>query len=118
MTSTMSCVKCKEMLNINPCDGCQKYFCSSHISDHQAELAKQMDRINQDTTEEQIEHLLLSQINTWETQSIKKIQNAAQVARNDLKKILTNKFHLTNCPEIQLNQWMETIKRIEKFINH
>ena len=56
------------------------YFSSSRT------LAKQMDKIQLNI----IEHPLLSQINTWEQESIKKIQNAAHIARNNLQEIFDN----------------------------
>ncbi len=44
MTSTSSCVVCKDTELITRCEDCQKYFCSSH----RAEQTQQMDKIYQD----------------------------------------------------------------------
>jgi hypothetical protein len=82
-----------------------------------------MDKIQQDI----IEHPLLSQINIWEQNSIKKIQNAAQIARNNLQeifdnhknemKLLTDDLQLNNCTEIQLNKWTEQLKELRKILH-
>jgi hypothetical protein len=125
------CIICNETDSVIPCDGCQKYFCSSHISPHREELVEQMEEIKQDhdlLQQDMIEHPLLSRINTWEQESIKKIQIAAEIARIDLQqifdhyknemKLLTNDFQLNNYTEIDLHKWIEQLKELRKMVQN
>jgi hypothetical protein len=87
------CSKCNKGMGILTCDGCQQSFCSKHIINHRQELSIQMDNIGQEydlfrrdlMREDKETNPLLNRINLWEQESIKKIQQIAQQARNDLQ---------------------------------
>jgi hypothetical protein len=93
------CSKCNKGIGILTCDGCQQSFCTKHITDHRQELSIQMDNIGQDydlfqrdlIDEENELYPLLNRINLWEKESITKIQQIAQQARDDLQQYLDHK---------------------------
>ncbi len=91
------CAKCKTAGGVATCDGCQKSYCTNHFIEHRQELSSEMDIIGQcydllrrDLSEKSEAHPLLTHINTWEQDSIKKIQKAAETARAELQKVIDN----------------------------
>jgi DNA mismatch repair ATPase MutS len=89
------CPKCSKGIGVATCDGCQQSFCIKHFGEHRQELSHQMDSVGQehdllqrDLNQQNIEHPFISRINTWERESMTKIQVAAQAARDDLQKLL------------------------------
>jgi chromosome segregation ATPase len=81
------------------CDGCSQSFCFNHVTDHRQELSKQLDEIEvtrdlfrQTLTEQTTEprkHPLIQQIDKWERESINKIRETADEARQLLLKHTT-----------------------------
>ena len=97
MAEKKPCAKCKTAGGVATCDGCQKSFCTNHFCEHRQELSVEMDSIGQnydlfrrDLTEKSKEHPFVARINTWEQESITKIQKAAETARTELQKLLDN----------------------------
>ena len=100
------------------CEGCSQIFCFNHLTDHRQELSQQLDEIeiNRDifrqTLNEQInnpkKHLLIKQIDKWEEDSIKKIQQTAKECRQIL---LQHTNEHINQIEINLNKLTDQIKR-------
>ncbi len=85
------CVTCGKEKSSYKCGGCSREFCFNHLADHKQELSKQFDEIevNRDlfrqtlteqTTNPQ-KHALIQQIDQWERDSIKKIRQTADEAR-------------------------------------
>ncbi|CAF0848690.1 unnamed protein product [Rotaria sp. Silwood1] len=131
------CSKCKNFDQIFTCDGCQQSFCNEHIHEHREELSHKMNDINKDYCQfeeglnnNEIIQSYLSRIDLWERESLKKIQETAEIARNDLLKIFDrmknqlkskcNKIYYDiqtnqeskNYSEINLNQWMEQLEKL------
>jgi chromosome segregation ATPase len=85
------CVTCGKEKSSYKCGGCSREFCFDHLADHKQELSKQFDEIevNRDlfrqTLTEQTtnppKHALIEQIDTWERDSIQKIRQTADEAR-------------------------------------
>ncbi|CAF1175080.1 unnamed protein product [Rotaria sordida] len=127
------------------CAGCLQEFCYNHSSDHRQELNKQFDKVEvsrnlfrQKLTQQTIDpqkHPLIQQINDWERQSIKKIRQTAEEARQillqhtighitkieiDLNK-LTNQLKQSreknDFYETELHHWNEELKQLEKELN-
>jgi hypothetical protein len=134
-----SCVKCDKGGGIAICSGCQQQFCVKHFIEHRQELATQMDQIGQehdhlrrDLSKEIPDHPLLNRIDTWEQESITKIQVTAEVARADLRQLLdrtknelkisVDKFtgelqssqELEDYTEIDLEKWMKKLKEFRR----
>jgi hypothetical protein len=132
-----SCVKCEKGGGIAICSGCQQQFCVKHFIEHRQEMAIRMDQIGQehdllrrDLSKEIPEHPLIARINTWEQESITKIQVTAEVARADLRQLLdrTNNElkisvdkitselqssqELDDYTEIELDKWMKKLKEL------
>lgn len=89
------CTKCEKGAGVTTCNGCQQSFCIKHIIEHRQELAIQMDNIQQeqdtlrrDLIKENLTHPLLLKIDEWEQESIMKIKQAADTARDNLQCLL------------------------------
>jgi len=86
-TGKTRCVICGKEKATFKCGGCLEEYCYNHLGDHRQELNKQLDQIevNRDIfrqlltehTEEPNNHILIQQINKWEQNSIRKIQQTA-----------------------------------------
>ncbi|CAF2915671.1 unnamed protein product [Rotaria sp. Silwood2] len=131
------CIKCKKFGQIFTCYGCQQSFCDEHINEHREELSHKMNDINKDyyhfeesLNNNEIIQTYLSRIDLWERESIKKIQETSELARNDLLKVfdrMKNQLKSTcdkinydiksnqeskNYSEINLNQWMKQLEQL------
>jgi type I site-specific restriction-modification system R (restriction) subunit len=136
------CVTCGREKTTFRCGGCLQEFCFNHLNDHQKELSKQLQEVevtcdrlrqtlNEDTTDSQ-KYALIEQINDWEREAIKKIQQAAEEERQkllkykiehkiqieaDLNKLTDelrqsredNDFH-----ETHLNRWNEELRKLRE----
>jgi chromosome segregation ATPase len=85
------CVTCGKEKRAVRCEGCSQLFCFDHLPDHRQELSIQLDdiEVNRDllrqTLTEQTtdpkKHSLIKQIDQWEDESIRKIQQTAKECR-------------------------------------
>ena len=140
-TSKKRCVTCEKNGGILICDGCQQSFCGKHVMEHRDKLGVQLDCLVQehDLMKLQVElmstnHVLFKQIDQWEKESIMKIQDAANHARENLRKILgqskqrfSKKFDdiredfqssraADDYSENDLTQWTNDLKTLKKEI--
>ena len=94
------CIKCEKNRATLLCGGCLQDFCFNHMLDHRQELNQQLNIIetsrnhcqqtlNEHTTDTE-NYFLLQQINDWERDSIRTIQNTAAEAREKLPKHVTD----------------------------
>jgi len=110
-TGKAQCVTCRKEKSTVICDGCSQRFCVNHFGDHRKELSKLFDKIevNRDLfrqafneqTAKPDNHLLMKQIDQWEQESINKIKQTADEARQLLQKYTVE--HLTKL-EVKLNK--------------
>jgi hypothetical protein len=145
MASTINakkpCSKCGFEGWVFPCDGCHASFCVKHALDHRTELATQLNNIQEqydhlqhiyNQHEKRQEHPLFSQIDVWENDTMTKIQQTAQIARDELRQLLDesnnrmktifNQFNnqlqterqTEHYTEIELDQWKEQLMNIKK----
>jgi hypothetical protein len=99
------CVRCGKNRCTSKCDGCSKDFCHNHLIDHRQELSQQLNEIEanhnifQESFVEQIkkpeDNLLIQQIDTWETDSIKKIKETAEAAKQLLIQHINEHYNQT-----------------------
>jgi chromosome segregation ATPase len=136
------CSICDKEKRAVRCEGCLQLFCYDHLTCHRKELTKQLDHIeaNRDifrqTLHEQRNHpeihSLIKQINKWEHDSIKTVQETANECRQVLiqhrnehfNDIETNLAKLTDelrdiCQEndfneIDLNIFDDKLKQLQK----
>jgi hypothetical protein len=91
------CIICgKEIKALCKCEGCSQTFCFNHVDDDRQQLNKQLDEIEvtrdlfrQTLTEQTLDrqkHPLIEQINQWEEDSIDKIKQIAEEARQSIIK--------------------------------
>lgn len=92
-TLAIPCAKCSNKgIGVFKCQGCSNVFCRKHASDHRDNLSHQLDKlvyehdqlhqlINQENNDY---NLLINQIDQWEQDSIKKIQQVAENTRKDI----------------------------------
>lgn len=111
------CITCGKEKSTIQCQGCLQLFCYNHIGDHRKEFTAQLEEI--DTTCNQFQqtitkltmkpqkHPLFQQIDQWERDSIQKIQQTAEEARQILLKHLP--VHVTAAKE-QLKQFTSQVK--------
>ncbi|CAF3290044.1 unnamed protein product [Rotaria sp. Silwood2] len=136
------CDTCGKAKGISKCEGCAKIFCYSHFGDHRQELNKQLDEVEvirdlyrQTLTEQTADPQrdeLVQQINHWESDSIKKIQETAEVARqilfrhtnghikqiefklNKLTDQLRQSHQENDFVETDLHQWKEQLAQLSR----
>jgi len=94
VNNKMQCITCGKDKVTYECRGCLKNFCLNHLNEHNQELSKQLDEIEdqhnqfrQTLTEKKIDpekHALFKQIDQWETESILQIKQTANETRNSL----------------------------------
>jgi hypothetical protein len=112
------CVTCGKEKSSYKCGGCSKEFCFDHLADHKQDLSKQFDEIevNRDifrqTLTEQTanpeKHALIQQIEKWERDSIEKVRQAADEARQF---VLQNTVgHITEL-EMKLNKLTDQLRQ-------
>jgi septal ring factor EnvC (AmiA/AmiB activator) len=85
------CVTCGKERATSKCGGCLQDFCYKHLGDHRQELSKELDEVEvmrdlfRQTVNEQKsdpgKHSIIQQIDKWERDSIKKIRQTAEEAR-------------------------------------
>ena len=117
-TDKNRCVICNKERATLRCGGCSKDFCFNHVAEHRQELCKQLDEVEvtrdlfrQALTEQTSQprtHPLLEQIDGWERESIDKVQQAANEARQLLVHYTTG--HFTEI-ESQLNKLTDELRK-------
>jgi hypothetical protein len=98
-TSKAHCIKCGKERAMSKCAGCSQGFCYNHLTNHRQELSTQLDEIEvnrdifcQTFTEQTTDlkkHSLIKQIDKWEDDSIRKIQQTAKECRQLILKPIT-----------------------------
>jgi len=116
-TGKTRCVNCDKEKATLRCGGCLQEFCNKHLGNHRQELNKQLDEIemNRDIFRQLLtQHIqqpnndtLIQQINEWEQNSIKKIQQSAEEARQVAAKSTHEYIHQI---EIKLNKLNDDLK--------
>jgi hypothetical protein len=96
------CTTCgSKSVGIFKCEGCSQVFCRRHVNEHRDILSHQLDEIvlEHDTLQQSIierkdqrkkTHPLIKQIDTWERDSIVKIQQTAEEARQQVDKLTSS----------------------------
>ena len=112
------CTKCEKDKSTLRCGGCLQEYCVNHSFDHRQELNKQLDDVEvtrhlfrqtllQQATDPE-KHALIQQINDWERESIVKIRQTAEEARQTLLKHTTG--HIKQI-EIDLNKLADQLRQ-------
>ncbi len=116
-TGKARCVICSKEKSSYKCGGCSQEFCFNHLADHKQELSKQFDEIEvnrdlfrQTLTEQTTDiqkYALIQQIDKWELDSIEKIRQTADEARQLVLQNTTS--HITEL-ETNLNKLTQQLK--------
>jgi len=92
ISEELICTKCTKFGCVAMCCGCQQSFCTKHFIKHRLHLSQQMDDLyekyevfQEDLNQDNFKQPLLSRIYEWERKSIRKIQEIAEKARDDLQ---------------------------------
>ncbi|CAF1236107.1 unnamed protein product [Adineta steineri] len=115
------CFTCNKEKITYACEGCSKRFCLIHLTEHQQILNEELShiindydqfkqRINEQKQNPQ-NHSLIKQINQWETNSIKIIQQKAQEC---ITNVIKSSQIFINDIEMKFNNLSEQIKQIHK----
>ena len=98
-SSKAPCATCgNKGVGIFRCEGCLQVFCRKHLNEHRDVLSHQLDEIvlEHDTLQQTIvenkgmqdnQHPLLKQIDQWERDSIRKIQQLADEVRQQVREL-------------------------------
>lgn len=106
--SKAPCATCDcKAIGVFKCEGCGQVFCRKHVGEHREILNHQLDEIviefdglqqfvaeNNDRVRQQ--HILIAEVNKWEQDSIEKIRQTANEARQQLNALIessTGKHH-------------------------
>lgn len=115
------CAKCKRQSCIAMCHGCKSSFCGKHFIKHRFELAAEMETLRDnfsllqnDLDNDYGQHPLWTQIDQWERDAMKKIRDAAEEARENLRQWLKT---TTNEMKESVQQIDETFCENEKSDN-
>jgi hypothetical protein len=135
------CSRCNRRGWLFQCEGCHTSFCVTHAPVHRNELTAQLENVQHqydhlkhiyNQHEKRQEHPLFSQIDVWEHDTISKIQQTAQTARNELRQLLkesndrmktvftqfNDQLHIErendHYSEIELGRWKEQLMNIRK----
>lgn len=112
------CFLCKKDTRTFSCEGCSQNFCLNCLTKHVQKLSQQLDEIENDHDQFQQKilqekdnlknHLLIQEINQWETDSINKIKQTAEQSR-----LILNNYTSKSIIEIEnkLNILAQEIKR-------
>ncbi|CAF3574906.1 unnamed protein product [Rotaria sp. Silwood1] len=137
VSSKVLCVVCNQRKGSFKCEGCLRMFCPKHSNDHRNDLSKQLEEIViahdlMQQIEDPQQHSLLKKVNQWEQESIVKIRQVAEEARNKLLKTTTEhtnkiKQKLNNLSdelrqahddndfiEIDLQKWTKKLEELKK----
>lgn len=88
----VDCRKCAKNISIRPCFEYEQSLCRKHWKKHREILAEQLNefhrkqgRFQEELNRDTFHHPLLTSIYAWERKSIRKIQEIAETAREDLQ---------------------------------
>ncbi|CAM4806764.1 unnamed protein product [Rotaria magnacalcarata] len=116
------CSKCDKGSSIFTCHGCQQSFCRKHAEEHRQELTNQVETLGQehdilqrDIDNDTTHHPLLSRIDTWERESIDKIQQVANQARHDLNKFIDQTKQALKMTTNRLKSELQTSREAEDY---
>jgi len=144
-TGRARCITCEKEKRAVKCEGCSQFFCFDDLPHHRQQLSKQLDEIelNRDvfrqtlteqTTDFKI-HLLIKEIDKWEEDSIKQIQQTAKECRQlvlqhttehidpieiDLAKLTDDLRHIrqeNDFNEIDLREFKQKLTQLEEKLN-
>ncbi|CAF0934795.1 unnamed protein product [Adineta ricciae] len=115
------CIRCDKETTAVTCEGCLQLFCYDHLTEHRQELNKKLHHIALDcdhfrqtfsepTTNSQKE-LFLKQIDQWEKDSIKIIQQTSNECRQLLIQHTIKNIHQI---EMNLTKLMDEIREIRQ----
>lgn len=141
ITQDILCMMCNKTASVAVCYGCQQSFCTKHFLKHRSNLADQMDDLQkkyehfkQDLHRDRFEQPLLSTIYAWEKKSMRKIQEIAEKARDDLRlwldktkaRIYNSLEHITkkfaaleksnNFTETDVHKWTKQLEELRNLL--
>jgi hypothetical protein len=111
------CTTCNKEKSSVRCEGCKQLFCFNHLTEHRQELTSQLDGIEgdrnllrqnlTDQTNNLPNNFLIKEIDEWEKDSIKKVQQTAKEWR---KILIQHKTEHINQIEVKLTIFTDQVK--------
>ncbi|CAF1507534.1 unnamed protein product [Adineta ricciae] len=115
------CVTCNKDKATLRCGGCLKEFCFNHSTDHRQELSKQLEVVETnynvfqqkiiDQTGKLQNDVVIKEVNDWENESIKIIQQKAQAIKQAVVKYTTD--HMKQM-EVDMNKISRELRQYRK----
>lgn len=144
-TGKISCITCGKEKVAYKCEGCSQNFCYNHLGEHRQLLVQQLDQIEDERnllhqtmleqTTDPHRHPLAQEIDRWEEESIRKIQqlaaetrgmlvahsiehfNQVQMKLTRLTEVLKQTRDEEDFNEIHLNRLNQKLKELEEQLN-
>jgi chromosome segregation ATPase len=124
MASSSHCSVCPKGAGSCYCPGCKAYFCNKDFRNHREMLAHGLDEltVNRNELQEKINKAsshkhsgssLLSRIDAWQDDTIQKVKQAAQQARQQVLKIINSKREEITRQFQALSKEMEQLRETE-----
>jgi hypothetical protein len=120
------CTTCNEKESFFTCHGCQQDFCEDHINIHHQSSIKQMDDLLNDHQQlqqmigdyinEPCQHPLIQQIDKWERQSIRKIQQTAHDGRTQIFNVISDHIMKIKKSLENLTEILDQVRNDEKLM--
>jgi len=120
------CATCEKNTGIFTCGGCNRAFCTKHANEHRQILGKQMDEIVfehdqlRQSINEQIDEINQSSsikaIDEWQRQSIDKIYQAAENAREKLKQCMKERTQYMQTAVQKLTEKLNKARMEDDFV--
>jgi chromosome segregation ATPase len=129
MATSKSCSKCKKGKGAYFCIGCEEYFCKKDYHEHREKMANKLEgfigdrnglhvKINNITQQKDFRSPLLTQIDEWETATIRKVKEVAQKARQQVEKLLNGKKLEIKAQFEKFSQELVELKETEDFVEN
>ena len=121
------CYICKEKFGVATCNGCNKSFCHKHFADHrvwiEAEFGQLINTcrnfknkvdVHKETND--LRDALYYKINQWESMIIQKVKESADLAREQVTKIIQDHIDAINEELKQLSDKLQVADNQQNFV--
>lgn len=121
----MHCVKCGEAKTTFKCDGCSQRFSFQHLAAHRQELITELDHIENDRnlfrqtltdqTNDPNKSSLIKEIDEWEKNAMKKLQQTANECRQSVVNHISRNIHQIEVDLKELTDQLKQVRQEEDF---
>ncbi|CAF3073112.1 unnamed protein product [Rotaria sp. Silwood2] len=103
MATSNRCSVCQKRAGTCICPGCQAFFCDDDFQSHRGSLLNELDgltvdrnelqaKINEATSKKISVNHIVAQVDEWQRKTIEKVKETAELARQQISKIMNSKL--------------------------